>query len=138
MFKGDDTPRLLHIRRIHSQQGHSHSILRLHVSIPSTNHTQLARTFGFLGTPEDFIFIVTSLYKEAHTTFQTPHDYARLIKVLRGTLQGDPLSLLVILLMVKPLIRWLESGYSLTSNQLTLSNKPYTDDATLLAFAVLN
>jgi hypothetical protein len=33
-----------------------------HASI-STAHTHLARTLRFLGIPEDFIFIVTNLYK---------------------------------------------------------------------------
>jgi hypothetical protein len=38
-------------------------------AFPSNDHTQLARTLGFLGIPEDFNFKVTNLYKEVHTTF---------------------------------------------------------------------
>jgi hypothetical protein len=108
-------------------------------AFPSADHTQLARTLRFLGIPEDYIFIVTNLYKGAHTTFQTPHRYTRLIKVLRGTLQGDPLSPLLFFLMVEPLIRWLKSlnnGYTLSSNHLTLSNRWYAKDFTLIASTV--
>jgi len=89
--------------------------------LPSADHRlQLERTLRFLGIPEDFIFIVANLYKGAHTTFETPHGKTRQIPVLRGTLQGDPISPLLFLLMVEPLIRWLESlqkGYTLTSNK---------------------
>ena len=101
--------------------------------------TQLARTLRFLGIPEDFIFIVTNLYKGAHATFHTPHGYTRLVKILRGTLQGDPLSPLLFLLVVEPLIRWLKSlniGYIFSSNHLALSNKWYADDATLISSTV--
>ena len=70
---------------------------------------------------------------------QTPHGYTRLIKVLRGILQGDLLFSLSFLLMVEPLIRWLKSlnsGYTFSSNHLTLSKKWYADDATLTASTV--
>ncbi len=76
-------------------------------AFPSADHRQLSRTLRFLGIPKDFIFIVTNLYQGAHTKFQTPHGYTRLIHVLRGTLQGDPISPLLFLRMVEPLIRWL-------------------------------
>jgi hypothetical protein len=108
-------------------------------AFPSTDHLQLERTLRFLGIPEDFISIVANLYKGAHTTFETPYGKTRQIPVLRGTLQGDPLSPLLFLLMVEPLIRWLKSlqkGYTLTSNKLNLASKWYADDATLIAHNV--
>jgi hypothetical protein len=74
-------------------------------AFPSANHLQLERALRFLGIPEDFIFIVANLYKEAYTTFETPHGKTQQIPILRGTLQGDPLSPLLFLLMVEPLIR---------------------------------
>jgi len=106
---------------------------------PSADHLQLERTLRFLGFTEDFTFIVGNLYKGAHTTFDTHHGKTRQIPVLRGTLQGAPLSPLLFLLMVEPLIRWLKSpqkGYTLTSNKLNLSSKWYADDATLVAHNV--
>jgi hypothetical protein len=108
-------------------------------ALPSVDNLQLDRTLRFLGIPEDFIFIVANLYKGAHTTFEIPYDKTRQIPVLRGTLQGDPLSPLLFLLMVEPLIRWLESllkGYTLTSNKLNLSTKWYADNVTLVAHNV--
>jgi len=81
------------------------SYLDLTQAFPLADHTQLARSLRFLGIPEDFIFIVANLYKGARTTFQTIHGYTDLVKVLRGTVQGDPLSPLLFLLMVEPLIR---------------------------------
>ena len=86
-------------------------------AVPSADYLQLECTFRFLGIPEDFIFIVANLCKGADTTFETPHGKSRKITVLRGTLQEKPLSPLLFLLMVEPLIRWLKSlqkGYTLT------------------------
>jgi len=96
--------------------------------LPSAYHLQLERTLRFLGIPEDFIFIVAILYKRSYTTFETPHGKTRKIPVLRDTLQGDPLSPFLFLLMIEPLIRWLKSlqnGYILTANILNLSSKWY-------------
>jgi len=70
----------------------------------SADHTQLARTLRFLGIREDVIFIVTNLYNGTRSTFQTIHGYTDLTKILRCTLQGDPLSTLLFLLTVEPLI----------------------------------
>ncbi len=78
-------------------------------AFPSTEHMQLKRTLRFLGITKYFIFIVAKLYKETHTTFEAPHDKTPKIPVPRITLQGIPLSPLLFLLMVEPLIRWLKS-----------------------------
>ena len=105
-------------------------------AFPSADHTQLTRILHFLGIPEDFIIIVANLYSDAHTQFLTPYGWTRLVQILRGTLQGDPLSPLIFDLVVEPLIRWIKStqkGYTLTSNNLSLSSKWYADDATLVA-----
>ena len=74
-------------------------------AFPSADHLQLERTLRFLGIPEDCIFIVASLYKGAHTTLETPLGKTRKTPVLGDTLQGDPLSPLLFLLMVELLIR---------------------------------
>ncbi len=82
---------------------------------------------------------MANLYKVANTTFETLDGKTRQIPVLRGTLQGDPLSPLLFLLMVEPFIRWLKSlqkGYTLTSNILDLSSKWYAYDAPLIAHNV--
>ena len=69
----------------------------------------------------------------------TPHEYTRLIKLLRGALQKEPLSPLLLLVIVELLIRRLKAlnnGCALTSNHLTLYNKWYAGDATLVASKV--
>ena len=102
---------------------HNNDILIAYVdfnqAFPSVDHLQLERTLRFLGIPDDVIFIVVNLYKGAHTTFEIPHGKSRQIPVLRGTLQGDPLSPLFFLLMVEPLIRWLKSMQKATHSPQT-------------------
>ena len=108
-------------------------------AFPSADHTQLTRILGFLGIPEDFIIIVSNLYFDAHTKFLTPHGWTRLLQILRGMIQGDSLSPLIFILLVEPLIRWIKStqkGYTLTSNNLSLTSKWYADDATLVAATI--
>ena len=108
---------------------------------PSTDHFQLTRVLEFLGLPRDFCRIVSNLYRDASTAFLTPYGPTIDIAVLRGTLQGDPLSPLLFDLMMEPLIRWLTSkkkGYQFGSTGLTLASKWYADDATLLANSAPN
>ena len=76
------------------------------------------------------------MYSDAHTQFLTPYGWTRLVQILRGTLQGDSLPPFIFDLMGEPLIRWIKhthKGYTLTSNNLSLSSKWYADDATLVA-----
>ena len=59
--------------------------------------------------------------------------------IKRGTLYGDPLSLLLSDLMVEPLIRWrtaANKGYDIASCGLSLSSKWYADDGTLVTDSV--
>jgi len=123
------------ILSIEDAHAHNKDILIAYIDFnqvfPSADHLHFERTLHFLGIPEDFIFIVANLYKGAHTTFETLHGKIRKIPVLRGTLQRDPLSTLLFILTVEPLIRWLKSlqkGYTLTSNKLNLSSKWYGSD----------
>ena len=124
---------------------HTHTIrtylayLDFTAAFPSADHTQLTRILGFLGIPEDFIIIVSNLYFDAHTKFLTPHGWTRLLQILRGMIQGDSLSSLIFILLVEPLIRWIKStqkGYTLPSNNLSLTSKWYADDATLVAATI--
>jgi hypothetical protein len=61
------------------------------------------------------------------------------VGIQRETLQGDPLSPLLLDLMVEPLIRWLTTsgkGYGIASCGLKLTSKWYADDGTLLIESV--
>ena len=44
-------------------------------AFPSTDYDQLVRTIGFLGLPQDFINIITNLYKGSTTEFVTPNGH---------------------------------------------------------------
>ena len=105
-------------------------------AFPSTDHRQLVRVLEFLGLPHNFTCLVSKLYSEASTEFITPYDHTPAVGIRRGTLQGDPLFLLLFDLMIKPLIRWLPAsnkGYDIASCDIQLASKWYADDGTLVA-----
>ena len=99
----------------------------------------VAATSASQGTSQG---IVSNLHRDASTAFLTPYGPTIDIAVLRGTIQGDPLSPLLFDLMMEPLIRWLttskKKGYQFGSTGLTLASKWYADDATLLANSAPN
>jgi hypothetical protein len=106
---------------------------------PSAEHDQLARTLSFLGLQEDLFNIVTNLYSGAATEFVTPYGHTSPIGARCGTLQGEPLSPLLLNLVIEPLIRWLKAsqkGYDITSCGLQLDNEWYADDGTLITNTV--
>jgi hypothetical protein len=74
-------------------------------SFLSADHTQLIRVLRYLRLPKNFITIVSNLYRGATASFLTSHNPTAQIQVLRGTIQGDPLSPLLFDLTVEPLIR---------------------------------
>ena len=108
-------------------------------AFPSTVHCQLVRVLEFLGLPHDYTRFVSKLYSEASTEFITPCGYTPAVDIRRGTLQGDPLSPLLLNLMTEPLIRWLyasNKGYDIASCGLQLASKWYADDRTLVTNSV--
>jgi hypothetical protein len=73
-------------------------------AFPYTDHKQLVRTLEYLGLPSDFTLLVSILYNGASTEFITPHGRNSSVGIGRGTLQSDPLSPLLLDLMIEPLI----------------------------------
>ena len=55
-------------------------------AFPSADHDQLVRALEFLGLPEDFVNIISNLYKGTTTEFVTPHGHTPPIGIRRGTL----------------------------------------------------
>jgi hypothetical protein len=92
-------------------------------TFPSADHEQLVRILTFLGLPIDFITIISNLYNETTTEFITPNGHTSPIGINRGTLQGDPLSPLLYL-MIELLIRWLQHHKEITTSHLAASNSP--------------
>ena len=63
-----------------------------------------------LGFPVDCIEAVKNVYQDAETTFLLPCGETGPVKIELGTIQGDSLSPLLVLIFIEPLVRWLHSG----------------------------
>ena len=101
---------------------------------PSVDHEQLCAILTAMGMPPDFVRIVQNLYANATTSFLTPHGATPPVPILRGTLQGDPLSPLLFDLMIEPLLQWLardNMGYVKAANHQAYPSQVYADDITL-------
>ena len=72
-------------------------------------HPILELVLEWLGVPLDFRELVKAIYSHATTTMRIAVGVTRPVAWLRGTLQGDPLSCLLFLLYVEPLLRWLKA-----------------------------
>ena len=96
-------------------------------AFPSMDHKQLARAQDFFGLPNDFTLLVANLYSGASTEFDSPHGHTPLAGIMRGSLQGSPLSPLLFNLMIKSLlIRMLKApytGYETFSCDLKLASR---------------
>jgi len=72
-------------------------------------HPVLELVLEWIGIPADVRALVKAIYSHATTTMRTAVGVTRSVVWLRGTLQGDPLSCLLFLLYVEPLLRWLKA-----------------------------
>jgi ribonuclease HI len=103
------------------------------------DHERMYKILTDLGYPDDAVQVVQGLYKNAHTQVVTPFGRTDLIKVQRGTLQGDGLSPFLFILYLEPLLRWLNVGargyhpgvFKETNQPTRISNTSYADDLTL-------
>ena len=74
------------------------------------DHDKLLCIMHDLGFPEDAIEVMAVLYTNAITKIRLNFAETGPIKIERGTIQGDTLSLLLFLIFIEPLLRWLQSG----------------------------
>ena len=99
----------------------------------------MVETLVFLGLPEDFINIISNLYKGVTTEFVTPHGHALPIGIRRGALYEDPFSPLLFNIMIEPLIRWItasQKGCDINSCGLRRASKCYAFDDTLVTNSI--
>jgi hypothetical protein len=75
----------------------------------SVGHAQLAHILQAVGLPQDAIDIIRELYAGASTRLSVPAGLTEPVPITRGTVQGDPLSPLLFLLFLEPLVQWLEA-----------------------------
>ena len=76
----------------------------------SMEHSRLYVVMASLGFPPDAIAAVRGIYAGATTVVQTPHGPTPPINIRRGVIQGDTLSPLLFIILLEPLLRWLEGG----------------------------
>jgi ribonuclease HI len=74
------------------------------------SHHKLWNVMSDLGIPKDAVSAVQGVYQHNTTSISLPMGNTPPITITRGTIQGDPLSPLLFLLYVEPLLRWLTVG----------------------------
>ena len=74
------------------------------------NHDTLLRVMYDIGIPTDAIEVIKDIYSGHRTSIALPVGTTSPILVTRGTIQGDPLSPLLFLIYIEPLLRWFHVG----------------------------
>ena len=74
------------------------------------DHDKLLCIMYDLGFPTDAIDVIKGIYEDSRTSVQLPAGRTEPLVITRGTIQGDPLSPLLFILYIEPLLRWLHVG----------------------------
>jgi ribonuclease HI/exonuclease III len=106
----------------------------------SIDHKLLTNTMARQHYPQDIIDIIEDLYCESVMRVRTPLGVTREIRNLgRGTVQGDPLSPLLFIIAIDPLLRWLQAGnrgYRMHTSKTEIAALAYADDLAVTASSV--
>ena len=74
------------------------------------DHDKLLCIMYDLGIPTDIIEVVKNIYTDNRTIINLPGGKCPPLTLTRGTVQGDPLSPLLFIMYIEPLLRWLHIG----------------------------
>jgi len=95
-----------------------------------------------LGYPLDAVKIVGNIYNNSTTSFTGSHfGTTHLIRISRGTIQGDTLSPYLFIIFLEPLLRWLENddmGYHFKTSSAICTTTAYTDDLAIITDNIQN
>lgn len=99
-------------------------------------HWMAGEIFKNYHFPQEFCDIIDSLYKNLSCNIVTDIGQIDNIPILKGTRQGDPLSPLIWILFLDPLLHWLNHnnlGYKINKSNKSLKNLAWCDDLVFLS-----
>lgn len=106
--------------------------LDLRKAFDSVSHKAIIDTITALGCPKTFIDYVTDLYLNARTVLQY-NGSSTFLNIVRGVLQGDPLSPLLFNLVMDRAIEKLSQSIGYAFNEVRINCIAYADDIILIA-----
>ena len=74
------------------------------------DHDKLFCIMYDLGIPTDIIEVIKNIYTDNRTIINLPGGKCEPLTLSRGTVQGDPLSPILFIMYIEPLLRWLHVG----------------------------
>ena len=85
-----------------------------------------------LGHPLDTIALVGNIYSHSNTIYSGEYfGQIKKIPIQRGTIQGDTLSPYLFIILLEPLLRWLQRGkndYTFGTSKKTINSVAYAND----------
>ena len=108
----------------------------------SIDHARLLALMEDLRYPLDAVELIGNIYKDSTTSFTGNHfGTTPPIKISRGTIQGDNLSPYLFIIILEPLLRWLEKDdirYHFNTSPSTCTTTSYAGDLAIISDKIQN